>query len=253
MIATYSDLKNKKILITGASRGIGRKIASVLATQGAHVIFNYRGDEAKANQLREELLSEGASDATGLLFDVTNTTQMKEAVENFVNAHGPITGLVNNAGISKDQIVLRMKEEDVVQTINTNLTSAIMLTQILSRSFLKAEDVSVVNMSSIVGLMGNASQIAYSASKAGLIGFTKSYAKELASRNVRCNAICPGFITTDMTDALEEKAKEAYLTSIPLKRMGESEEVANLVCFLLSKASSYITGETIKIDGGLYI
>ena len=253
MIATYNDLKGKNILITGASRGLGKKMAEVIAAQGAHVIFNYRGDEAKANALREELLTLGAANVTALLFDVTNTSQMKEAVETFVANNGPITGLVNNAGISKDQIVLRLKEEDVVQTINTNLTSAIMLTQILSRSFLKAEDVSVVNISSVVGLMGNASQIAYSASKAGLIGFTKSYAKELASRNIRCNAICPGFITTDMTDALDEKAKDAYLNSIPLKRMGEAEEVANLVCFLLSKASSYITGETIKIDGGLYI
>jgi 3-oxoacyl-[acyl-carrier protein] reductase len=253
MLATFNDLKGKKVLITGASRGLGKKMAESLAAQGAHVIFNYRGDEQKAMELKEELQKLGASDVTALLFDVTNTAQMKEAVEKFVEANGPITGLVNNAGISKDQIVLRMKEEDVVNTINTNLTSAIMLTQILSRSFLKAEDVSVVNISSIVGLMGNASQIAYSASKAGLIGFTKSYAKELASRNVRCNAICPGFITTDMTHALDEKVKEAYLTSIPLKRMGNPDEVANLVCFLLSKASAYITGETIKIDGGLYI
>ena len=253
MIATYSDLKNKTVLITGASRGLGRKMADVLAEQGAHVVFNYRGDEAAAMKLKEELEAKGASKVTALLFDVTNTAQMKEAVEKFIETYGPITGLVNNAGISKDQIVLRMKEEDVVQTINTNLTSAIMLTQILSRSFLKAENVSVVNISSIVGLMGNASQIAYSASKAGLIGFTKSYAKELASRNIRCNAICPGFITTDMTHALDEKVKEAYMNSIPLKRMGDAEEVANLVCFLLSKASSYITGETIKIDGGLYI
>lgn len=253
MIAQFSDLKEKKILITGASRGLGKKMAESLAAQGAHVIFNYRSDEASAMNFREELLKLGASNATALLFDVTNTAQMKEAVEKFVETNGAITGLVNNAGISKDQIVLRMKEEDVVQTINTNLTSAIMLTQILSRSFLKASDVSVVNISSIVGLMGNASQIAYSASKAGLIGFTKSYAKELASRNIRCNAICPGFITTDMTHALDEKVKDAYLNTIPLKRMGEAEEVANLVCFLLSKASSYITGETIKIDGGLYI
>ncbi len=253
MIATYNDLKGKTVLITGASRGLGKKMAEALATQGAHVVFNYRGDEAAAMKLKEELQALGASNVTALLFDVTNTAQMKEAVEKFVETNGPITGLVNNAGISKDQIVLRMKEEDVVSTINTNLTSAIMLTQILSRSFLKAENVSVVNISSIVGLMGNASQIAYSASKAGMIGFTKSYAKELASRNVRCNAICPGFITTDMTHALDEKVKDAYLTSIPLKRMGDAEEVANLVCFLLSKASSYITGETIKIDGGLYI
>jgi len=253
MIATYNDLKGKTVLITGASRGLGKKMAEALATQGAHVVFNYRSDEAAAMKLKEELQALGASNVSALLFDVTNTAQMKEAVEKFVETNGPITGLVNNAGISKDQIVLRMKEEDVVSTINTNLTSAIMLTQILSRSFLKAENVSVVNISSIVGLMGNASQIAYSASKAGMIGFTKSYAKELASRNVRCNAICPGFITTDMTHALDEKVKDAYLTSIPLKRMGDAEEVANLVCFLLSKASSYITGETIKIDGGLYI
>jgi 3-oxoacyl-[acyl-carrier protein] reductase len=253
MIATYNDLKGKTVLITGASRGLGKKMAEALATQGAHVVFNYRNDEAAAMKLKEELQALGASNVTALLFDVTNTAQMKEAVEKFVETNGPITGLVNNAGISKDQIVLRMKEEDVTATINTNLTSAIMLTQILSRSFLKAENVSVVNISSIVGLMGNASQIAYSASKAGMIGFTKSYAKELASRNVRCNAVCPGFITTDMTHALDEKVKDAYLTSIPLKRMGDAEEVANLVCFLLSKASSYITGETIKIDGGLYI
>jgi len=253
MLATYNDLKNKTILITGASRGLGRKMADALAEQGAHVVFNYRGDETAAMTLKEELMAKGASKVSALKFDVTNTAQMKEAVEKFVEENGPITGLVNNAGISKDQIVLRMKEEDVVATINTNLTSAIMLTQILSRSFLKAENVSVVNISSIVGLMGNASQIAYSASKAGLIGFTKSYAKELASRNIRCNAICPGFITTDMTHALDEKVKDAYLNSIPLKRMGDAEEVANLVCFLLSKASSYITGETIKIDGGLYI
>lgn len=253
MIATYNDLKGKTVLITGASRGLGKKMAEALATQGAHVVFNYRSDEAAAMKLKEELQALGATNVSALLFDVTNTAQMKEAVEKFVETNGPITGLVNNAGISKDQIVLRMKEEDVTATINTNLTSAIMLTQILSRSFLKAENVSVVNISSIVGLMGNASQIAYSASKAGMIGFTKSYAKELASRNVRCNAICPGFITTDMTHALDEKVKDAYLTSIPLKRMGDAEEVANLVCFLLSKASSYITGETIKIDGGLYI
>ncbi len=253
MIATYSDLKDKIILVTGASRGLGKKMVEALAAQGAHVVFNYRGDEAKAMKLTDELKALGAKKVTPLLFDVTNTAQMKEAVEKFIEANGPITGLVNNAGISKDQIVLRMKEADVAETINTNLTSAIMLTQILSRSFLKAENVSVVNISSIVGLMGNASQIAYSASKAGLIGFTKSYAKELASRNIRCNAICPGFITTDMTHALDEKVKVAYLATIPLKRMGEGEEVAQLVCFLLSKASSYITGETIKIDGGLYI
>jgi 3-oxoacyl-[acyl-carrier protein] reductase len=253
MMANYSDLKGKKILVTGAMRGLGKKIVETLAAQGAHIILNYRGEPQKAMELKEELLKLGAADVTPLQFDVTNTAQMKEAVEKFVTDHGPITGLVNNAGISRDQIVLRLKEEDLDATLNTNLKSAIMLTQILSRSFMKAENVSVVNVSSVVGLMGNASQIAYSASKAGMLGFTKSYAKELASRNVRCNAICPGFIATEMTDALEDKAKDAYLNSIPLKRFGAGDEVANLVSFLLSQASSYITGETIKIDGGLYI
>ena len=160
---------------------------------------------------------------------------------------------MNNAGISRDALLLRTKEEDIDATLNTNLKSAMMITQILTKSMLKAENVSIVNISSVVGLMGNAGQSAYAASKAGLIGYTKAVAKELASRNVRCNAICPGFIVTDMTDKLDDKTKEGYMASIPLKRLGASEEVANLVCFLLSKASGYITGETIKIDGGLYI
>jgi 3-oxoacyl-[acyl-carrier protein] reductase len=254
MNVVFDDLKEKKILITGATRGIGKALALSLASQGAHVVFNYReGKEDAAKALKDDLQKAGASAATALLFDITNTPQMKAAIDAFIEDHGAITGLVNNAGISKDQIVLRMKEEDVAQTIDTNLKGAIMLSQCLSRSFLKAQDVSVVNISSVVGLMGNPSQIAYSASKAGLIGLTKSYAKELASRNIRCNAICPGFIQTDMTDSLNEKAKEAYLSQIPLNRFGDCQEVANLVSFLLSKASSYITGEVIKIDGGIYI
>jgi 3-oxoacyl-[acyl-carrier protein] reductase len=146
-----------------------------------------------------------------------------------------------------------LKETEIDQILDTNLKGAMLVTQALSRGFLKAENVSIVNMSSIVGLMGNPSQAVYAASKAGLIGFTKSVAKELASRNVRCNAVCPGFIATDMTDALNEKAKEEYLKSIPLGKMGSTSDIANLVSFLLSQASRYITGESIKIDGGLYI
>ncbi|ATH09557.1 beta-ketoacyl-ACP reductase [Halobacteriovorax marinus] len=253
-MAKFEDLKDKKVLVTGATRGIGRAIALNLASQGAHVVFNFReGKEEIAKQMEEELKAAGAANATAVMFDVTNSEQIKTALDAFNKEHGAITGLVNNAGISKDQIVLRLKEEDITQTLDTNLKGSILVTSALSRAFLRAENVSIVNISSVVGLMGNPSQIAYAASKAGMLGFTKSYAKELASRNVRCNAICPGFIETDMTEALDEKVKEAYLSSIPLNRLGNVEEVANLVNFLLSRASSYITGEVIKIDGGLYI
>lgn len=252
MIATYSDLKDKVILVTGAARGIGKSIALSLASQGAHVVFNYRGDEAKAAALKEEITQAGGK-ATGLKFDVTDYDAMTAAIEEFTKNVAPISGLVNNAGISKDTLLLRLKPEEISSIIDTNLKGSMMVTQALSRNFLKAQDVSIVNISSIVGLMGNVSQAAYAASKAGMIGFSKSVAKELGSRNVRCNAICPGFIKTDMTEALNEKAKEEYNKSIPLGRMGEANEVAALTCFLLSNASSYVTGEVIKIDGGLYI
>lgn len=252
MIATFSDLKDKNILVTGAARGIGKSIALALAAQGAHVVFNFRGDEAKAAALKEELIKAGGK-ATGLKFDVTDYEAMTKAIDEFTKTVGPISGLVNNAGVSKDTLLLRLKPDEISSIIDTNLKGAMMVTQALSRNFLKAENVSIVHMSSIVGLMGNVSQAAYAASKAGMIGFSKSVAKELASRNVRSNVICPGFIQTDMTDALNEKAKEEYSKVIPLGRFGTTEEIANLTCFLLSKASSYITGEVIKIDGGMYI
>ena len=252
MIATYSDLKDKVILVTGAARGIGKSIALALAAQGAHVVFNYRGDEAKAMILKEELEKAGGK-ATGLKFDVTDYEAMTKAIDEFTKTVAPISGLVNNAGVSKDTLLLRLKPDEISSIIDTNLKGAIMVTQALSRNFLKAQDVSIVHMSSIVGLMGNPSQAAYSASKAGLIGFSKSVAKELASRNLRSNVICPGFIQTDMTDALQDKARDEYNKAIPLGRFGTTDEVANLTCFLLSRASSYVTGEVIKIDGGLYI
>lgn len=254
MKAIFEDLKGKKILVTGATRGIGRAMAESLAEQGAHVIFNYReGKEELAQEMGQHLKSIGAIAATPVMFDVTNFEQIKTSLDAFAKEYGAIAGLINNAGISRDQLVLRMKEEDVAATLDTNLKGAIMVSQVLSRGFLRAENVSVVNISSIVGLMGNAGQIAYAASKAGMIGLTKSLAKELGSKNVRCNAICPGFITTDMTDTLKEETKEGYLSGIPMKRFGTTQEIANLVNFLLSNASSYITGESIKIDGGLYI
>lgn len=252
MIAQYTDLKDKVILVTGAARGIGKSIALALSAQGAHVVFNYRGDEAKAMALKEELEKAGGK-ATGLKFDVTDYEAMTKAIDEFTKTVAPISGLVNNAGVSKDTLLLRLKPDEISSIIDTNLKGSMMVTQALSRNFLKAQDVSIVHMSSIVGLMGNPSQAAYSASKAGLIGFSKSVAKELASRNLRSNVICPGFIQTDMTDALQDKAKEEYNKSIPLGRFGTTDEVANLTCFLLSRASSYVTGEVIKIDGGLYI
>jgi 3-oxoacyl-[acyl-carrier protein] reductase len=252
VIATYSDLKDKVILVTGAARGIGKAIALALSAQGAHVVFNYRGDEAKAMALKEELEKAGGK-ATGLKFDVTDYEAMTKAIDEFTKTVAPISGLVNNAGVSKDTLLLRLKPDEISTIIDTNLKGSMMVTQALSRNFLKAQDVSIVHMSSIVGLMGNPSQAAYAASKAGLIGFSKSVAKELASRNLRSNVICPGFIQTDMTDALQDKAKDEYNKAIPLGRFGTTDEVSNLTCFLLSRASSYVTGEVIKIDGGLYI
>lgn len=254
MSATFTDLEGKKILVTGATRGIGRSIVESLAAQKAHVIFNYReGKEAVAKELADDLMSKGATAVNYVEFDVTNTEQMKTNLDTLIKEIGGISGLVNNAGISKDTLALRLKEDELTQILDVNLKSCILLTSHLTRTMMREKNVSIVNVSSVVGLMGNPSQIAYSASKAGLIGFTKSYAKELASRNMRCNAICPGFIATDMTDALDQKAKDVYLDTIPLKRFGNVEEVAHLVNFLLSNASGYITGETIKIDGGIYI
>ncbi len=252
MKAQFFDLKNKVVLVTGAARGIGKEIALALSAQGAHVVFNYRGDDSKAIALKEELEAKGGK-ATPLKFDITDYAAMTTAIDEFTKNVAPISGLVNNAGISKDTLLLRLKPDEISSIIDTNLKGAMMLTQALSRNFLKAENVSIVNMSSVVGLMGNVSQAAYAASKAGLIGFSKSVAKELASRNVRSNVICPGFIKTDMTETLSDKVKEEYAKSIPLARMAEPSEVADLTCFLLSNASSYITGEVIKIDGGLYI
>jgi len=253
MNVIYNDLKDKIVLITGATRGIGNAIAKELARNSVHVVFNYRSNPEAAEAFCLELKELGACNATALHFDITDFDKMKIEVDNFIKEKGAISGLINNAGISKDQLLLRVKPDDISNILDVNLKGAMVLTNHLSRNFLRAENVSVVNMSSVVGLMGNTAQTVYAASKAGLIGYTKSYAKELASRKIRCNAIAPGFIKTEMTDNIAEKAQDEYKKAIPMGEYGNTLDVANLVLFLLSSASSYITGEVIKVDGGLYI
>lgn len=253
MIAKFEDLKGKPVLITGALRGIGRTISKSLAENGALVILNFRSRPEEAESFASELKSMGASDVKLAQFDLSEPARMKEALEPILKEVGPLRGIVNNAGISKDSLLLRLKSEEVDQVIDTNLKGPINLVQAISRSLLRAESCSIVNISSIVGLMGNAGQIAYSSSKAGLIGFTKSLAKELGSRKIRANAVCPGFINTEMTNALDEKTRNHYMSGIALGDFGSTEDVANLVNFLLSDASGYITGEIIKVDGGMYI
>jgi len=253
MTAIYSDLQNKSILVTGATRGIGKAIALSLANQKAHVIFNYRGDEAKAIALSEELLTAGATKVSTIKFDLSDTKAMRLAIDEYLKNEGPITGLVNNAGINKDQLLLRLKDEDLDELLSINLKGTISLCAALAKNFLRVPNGSIINVSSVVGLMGNAGQTAYAATKAGIIGATKSIAKELGGKGVRVNAICPGFIETEMTQKLDPKVIENYLQNIPLKRTGTVHEVSNLVNFLLSDASSYVTGEVIRIDGGLYI
>jgi 3-oxoacyl-[acyl-carrier protein] reductase len=249
----YPDLEGKRILVTGANRGIGFSIAKSLAAQKAHLVINHRpGKEDVAQTIKTELEELGGKCDT-ICFDLSDGEQIKESITSYIKEYGALSGLVNNAGISKDQIVLRLKESDIAETLNTNLLGTMLVTSALTRSILKEEHVSIVHISSIVALMGNPSQISYAASKAGIIGFSKSYAKELGSRNIRSNVICPGFIKTDMTEKLDEGVQQAYMDGVPLKRFGEGEEVAELVNFLLSRASSYVTGEVIKIDGGLYI
>jgi len=252
-LSTYSDLKNKNILVTGATRGIGRAIALNLATQKAHVVFNYREhSQNEATTLAQEITDLGGT-VTSLNFDLTDPTTYNEPLNTFMSKNGPITGVVHNAGITQNQFILKTKEENVDAIFDTNVKGTILLTSFLAKSLIKAPDVSIVFISSIVGLSGNSSQSVYSASKAALIGFGKSIAKELSSRNIRSNIICPGFIATEMTSSLGEKLLQEYTETIPLKRVGKPTEVAELCAFLLSGASSYITGEVIKIDGGLYI
>lgn len=246
-MSSFSDLKNKKILVTGSNKGIGLAIAQELQKQGAHVIAQYRSETEEIKQLGDY------ENVTLIQCDLLNFEEVSERVHAFIKEHGAIDALVNNAGVSKDTLSLRVKEDELDFVLGTNLKAVMQLTNLLTRNFLKVPSPNVVFISSVVGLMGNTAQTTYAASKAGIIGYAKSIAKELSSKNLRANVICPGFIETDMTQKLDNKVQEEYLSQIPLGRFGKPEDVAKLTSFLLSECSSYITGEVIKIDGGLYI
>jgi 3-oxoacyl-[acyl-carrier protein] reductase len=243
-------LDGKVVLITGASRGIGKSIAEECVKQGATVAFTYLSSEERAKKLEDELTANGGV-AKGFRSDASKFDEAQELVDNVIEEFGAIDVLVNNAGITRDTLLMRMSEEQWDEVINTNLKSAFNLTKAVQRPMLKARKGSIINMSSVVGVSGNAGQANYAASKAGLIGFTKSVAQELGSRNIRCNAIAPGFIETEMTAALDEKVVQEWRNSIPLKRGGTPKDVADLTVFLASDMSAYITGQTINVCGGM--
>lgn len=243
-------LQDKVALITGGSRGIGAGIARRFAEQGATVAFTYRSSEEEAKVVEKELQELGVT-AQAFRSDASSFAEAEQLVKDVLEAFGKIDILINNAGITQDTLMLRMKEEQWDKVMEVNLKSVFNLTKHVMRPMMKNRGGSIINMSSIVGVTGNAGQANYAASKAGIIGFTKSIAKEVGSRNIRCNAIAPGFIETDMTDALDEKVKEAYLSNIPMKRLGKAEEVADVCVFLGSEMSAYVSGQTISVCGAL--
>jgi 3-oxoacyl-[acyl-carrier protein] reductase len=243
-------LDNKVVLITGASRGIGKAIAETCVLQGATVAFTYLSSEEKARALEAELTANGGV-AKGFRSDASKFDDAQQLVDDVVAAFGTVDVLVNNAGITRDTLLMRMTEEQWDEVINTNLKSAFNLTKAVQKPMLKARSGSIVNMSSVVGVKGNAGQSNYAASKAGLIGFTKSIAAELGSRNIRCNAIAPGFIETEMTEVLDQDVVASWRNSIPLKRGGQPVDVANATVFLASDLSAYITGQTLHVCGGM--
>ncbi|MCO4815016.1 MAG: 3-oxoacyl-[acyl-carrier-protein] reductase [Flavobacteriales bacterium] len=243
-------LQDKVVLITGASRGIGKSIAEECVAQGAKVAFTFLSSEEKAKALEAELSANGGV-AKGFKSDASKFDEAQSLVDNVIEEFGTIDVLVNNAGITRDTLLMRMSEQQWDDVMNTNLKSAFNLTKAVQRPMLKARKGSIVNMSSVVGVSGNAGQSNYAASKAGLIGFTKSIAQELGSRSIRCNAIAPGFIETEMTASLDQNVVDDWRKSIPLKRGGTPKDVANLVVFLGSDMSLYITGQTVNVCGGM--
>ena len=243
-------LDGKIAIITGASRGIGKSIAQTFIAQGAKVAFTYLSSEEKAKALEAELTA-GGGVAKGFKSNAGDFNSAQQLADAVVAEFGTIDILVNNAGITKDNLLMRMTEEQWDEVMNTNLKSAFNLTKAVLKPMLKARKGSIINMSSVVGVSGNAGQANYAASKAGMIGFTKSVAQELGSRNIRCNAIAPGFIETEMTAALDPAVVQGWRESIPLKRGGTPEDVANATAFLASDMSAYVTGQTLHVCGGM--
>ncbi|NVJ06739.1 3-oxoacyl-[acyl-carrier-protein] reductase [Myxococcus sp. AM001] len=248
-----SGFKDKVVLVTGGSRGIGRACAVAFAKAGAStVVISYAGNEAAAQETVALLQAEGAK-AEAIRFDVSDSAACASAVDGIVKGHGRLDVLVNNAGVAVDGLVMRVKDEDWDKQLDTNLKGAFSLIRAVSRPMMKQKGGAIINITSVVGEMGNGGQAAYSASKAGLIGLTKSVARELSSRNIRVNAVSPGFIGTDMTHQINDEMRQKMLEGIPLGRLGNPEEVAGAVVFLAGDAASYITGEVLKVNGGMYM
>ncbi|HET6921906.1 MAG TPA: 3-oxoacyl-[acyl-carrier-protein] reductase [Anaeromyxobacteraceae bacterium] len=247
------DFKGKTALVTGASRGIGRAIAVTLAQGHANVALSYAGNDAAAKEALDLSEQAGSGRCKLYKFDVADPAACQEAVDGIVAEFGGLHLLVNNAGIALDQLVMRLKDEDWRRQLEVNLTGAFNLVRAAARPMMKQKGGVMVNLTSVVGEMGNAGQAAYAASKAGLIGLTKSVARELASRNIRVNAVAPGFIDTDMTAALPEAARQKLLEMIPLARLGTAQDVADCVAWLASEKAAYVTGEVVRVNGGMYM
>ncbi|ALM29408.1 3-oxoacyl-[acyl-carrier-protein] reductase [Bacillus altitudinis MN12] len=243
-------LTNKTAVVTGASRGIGRSIAIDLAKKGANVVVNYSGNEAKANEVVDEIKALGQQ-AFAVKADVSNAEEVQALMKQAVDTFGSIDILVNNAGITKDNLLMRMKENEWDDVININLKGVFNCTKAVTRQMMKQRSGRIINVASVVGVCGNPGQANYVAAKAGVIGLTKTTAKELASRHITVNAVAPGFISTDMTDKLDENVQTEMLKQIPLARFGAPEDISNVVVFLASEGAGYITGQTIQVDGGM--
>ncbi len=241
---------NKTALITGGTRGIGKDIAITLAKEGYDIAINYRTENEELENTKKEIVANNVK-CLAIKGDVSNFEECENFVKKIIEEFGKIDVLVNNAGITKDTLLMRMKKEDFEQVIDVNLVGTFNVTKNVISHMIKAHSGRIINISSVVGISGNAGQTNYSASKAGIIGFTKSLAKEVATRNILVNAVAPGFIQTSMTDVLKNEIKEEIAKTIPLKRMGTSQDVANIVKFLASDDSSYITGQVINVDGGM--